>query len=191
MFSPNMRERISVIESGRDPTLLRANATDEEVRQMISSPKNYDESEKGKGKGANAAPVKVPIQSMDFEVTESFAWRMHQTRRFYHDIGERWTDGRKTTAWKWVLVIVIGAVVGAMGVLVHELTAALLDFKYKTTLEGFPDASSSGRAAAYFVFVAISVTYALVAAGCCLAEIGAAGSGIPEIKAYVSVSVSM
>ena len=210
MFSPDIRERISCLEADRDPTLLRADASNADVRDMISSPRSRsrggldrsglshrgkeqagvkgEEEEDSKGKGEAAPAIaKVPIQSMDFEVTESFAWRMHQARRFYHDIGERWTDGRKTTAWKWVLVIVIGAVVGAMGVLVHELTGALTEFKYRVALNGLSSATTaSGHLAAYFLFVVVSVTYAMVAAGCCIAEIGAAGSGIPEIKAYLN-----
>jgi uncharacterized membrane protein YoaK (UPF0700 family) len=59
---------------------------------------------------------------MDFEETESYAWRMHHTRRFFQNIGTWWTSTRKTTAWKWFLVVAIGFVVGTMGVGVHELT---------------------------------------------------------------------
>ena len=73
----------------------------------------------------------------------------------------------------------------------HPPRVQLNKFKYSTTYEIF-SADSSGtvsaarQARAFFVFVFLSIFYAVVALVCCIIEPGAAGSGIPEVKAYLN-----
>lgn len=134
--------------------------------------------------GTHAGKVKgVPIQSMNFEEVENYAWRLHQTRRFYEDIGDWWNATRRTTAWKWFLVIMIGIFIGCLGVLVRTLTTFLTDYKLNTILDMY---DNEHRAGSYFTLLGISIFYALVAATFCIVEPAAAGSGLPEIKAYLN-----
>ena len=122
MFSPDTRESVVLMDEERgDVAHLRTETNDIDVKNMISHSEDGDsEDDVTTASSSNStvndktenpkvkAPTKVQLQSMDFEVTESYAWRMHQTRRFYHDIGNKWTHARRTTAMKWVLVVVIG-----------------------------------------------------------------------------------
>ena len=125
----------------------------------------------------------VPIQSLNFDEVENYAWRLHQTRRFYQDIGDWWNPTRRTTAWKWFLVILIGVVVGCLGVLVRTLTTFLTDYKLNTILGMY---YNNHHAGSFFTLLGLSIFYALIAAAICIAEPAAAGSGLPEIKAYLN-----
>ena len=164
-----------------DPTNLRAESAEKDILGLVSR-RTLIEGKDNKDKDKEKA--KVSIQSMDYEEAENNAWRLHQTRRFYHDIGHWWTATRRTTAWKWFLIIFIGIVVGAMGVFVTKSTGALTEYKLKTTLALFKNERT--RADAFFAFVFLSLSYAAIAACCCIFEPGAVGSGIPEVKAYLN-----
>ena len=197
LLGEDTRDHINLLDRERDPTFLRSESRDVDVLALISGREGGSDDDEDEDDDplsprggftqvteASAPPV-VSIQSMDFEETESYTWRMNHTRRFYHDIGNWWTSTRRTTAWKWVLVVTIGFLVGVMGVGVHELTSSLNAFKFDTTFEIF-NKSTGDRAVAFFVFVFISIFFALVACGCCIAEPGATGSGIPEVKSYLN-----
>ena len=71
-------------------------------------------------------------ESMDFEEMESVMWRKHQLRRFFQDRGKWWTASRRSTSWKWTLVVWLGIFVGLMGVLVTLVTNFLFNFKFNT-----------------------------------------------------------
>ena len=51
-------------------------------------------------------------------------------RRFFQDRGHWWTTSRKTTAWKWSLVVLTGVVIAITGVLVQWFTDAMTDWKF-------------------------------------------------------------
>ena len=161
---------------------LRVQSATKEVEALVSKRKSMGEDDEGTSEEKSKLRH-VPIQSMNFEETENYAWRLHQTRRFYHDIGHWWNASRRTTAWKWFLVVFIGAVVGAMGVLVRTLTTYLTDLKFQTILAIY---ENDMRAASYFALLGMSILYGLIAAGICVVEPAAAGSGLPEIKAYLN-----
>lgn len=122
-------------------------------------------------------------ESMDFEETESVMWRKHQLRRFFQDRGYWWTTTRKTTAWKWTLVIITGILIGLMGFFVLIFTHALTYFKFQQVDEMI---AANNWAAAYFSYLFICLFFSLVAGCLCLIEPCAAGSGIPDIKAYLN-----
>lgn len=107
----------------------------------------------------------------------------HQLRRFFQDRGTWWTNSRRTTARKWVLVIVLGLVIGGIGYFVSYVTEALTMFKFDTVL----DYINRGQwEAAFFIFLTICLFYSSIAGIFCWMEPTAAGSGIPEIKAYLN-----
>jgi chloride channel 7 len=126
---------------------------------------------------------KVPIQSMNFEEIENYAWRLHQTRRFYHDIGTWWNATRRTTVWKWFLVILVGAVIGCMGVMVRIATGYFTDLKFSNVLRIYDSGNVAGS---YFTLLGICLLYASIAAITAVLEPNAAGSGLPEIKAFLN-----
>mmetsp|Transcript_85904 Transcript_85904/g.168043 ORF Transcript_85904/g.168043 Transcript_85904/m.168043 type:complete len:963 (-) Transcript_85904:51-2939(-) len=123
------------------------------------------------------------FESMDFEETESVMWRKHQLRRFFQDRQTWWTNSRRTTARKWVLITTLGLTIGAMGYFVSFLTSSLTDFKYNSALDLIDKGNWEG---AFFAFMGICLFYASVAGMLCWMEPSAGGSGIPEIKAYLN-----
>lgn len=70
-----------------------------------------------------------------------------------------------------------------MGYFVQYFTAVLTDFKFNVANEFV---SSRLWARAYFSFVFICLMFAFLAGLLCCYEPNAAGSGIPEIKAYLN-----
>ncbi len=54
----------------------------------------------------------------------------HQLRRFFQNRGQWFTAGRRNTAYKWVLVVLIGVLVGLTGALVQLVTEKLTEFRF-------------------------------------------------------------
>jgi chloride channel 7 len=122
-------------------------------------------------------------ESMDFDEMESVVWRKHQLRRFFQDRGSWWTSSRRTTAQKWVLVVITGVVIGVMGYGVSIGIQKLTDIKFETSTKYM---NKGQWANAFFSFLVIAVTYAMAAGLMCWVEPAAAGSGIPEVKAFLN-----
>lgn len=70
-----------------------------------------------------------------------------------------------------------------MGAFVQVVTGLLQEVKFRTA-QDFID--SKNLAAAFFAFLGMSLLYSFGAGCLCLFEPAAAGSGIPEIKAYLN-----
>eukprot|EP01038_Epipyxis_sp_PR26KG_P010242 gene10242-13776_t len=122
-------------------------------------------------------------ESMDFEEMESVMWRKHQLRRFFQDRGHWWTNSRRSTAWKWILVIITGILIGIMGYIVAYLTGILTSIKFNIA-NGF--IADGYWFESFFSFMFFCILYAIIAGVLCWIEPAAAGSGIPEIKAYLN-----
>eukprot|EP01041_Mallomonas_annulata_P003432 gene3432-6812_t len=129
------------------------------------------------------SPAKAIAESMDFEAVESVMWRKHQLRRFFQDRGHWWNSGRRSTVWKWTLVIVVGLLVGVTGAFVQVLTEKCTEWKLESTKELYEEGDFAG---AYFCFVLISLFLVSLAGFLCWHEPAAAGSGIPEIIAFLN-----
>jgi len=126
---------------------------------------------------------KAAAESMDFEAVESITWRKHQLRRFFQDRGHWWNSKRRATVWKWVLVVLVGLIVGLVGAMVQKLTEACTEWKLETTKKLYEEGDFAG---AFFSFVFCSLFLTSLAGFLCWHEPAAAGSGIPEIKAYLN-----
>lgn len=127
------------------------------------------------------------VESMDFEESECIVSKKHQFRRYFQDRGQWLTSGRKSTIRKWALVIILGILIGMIGVFVSWFTTVLEGFKLSRALSYMgPNVSSTQVATAFFTLVFISQFFSLIAAAFCVLEPAAAGSGIPEIKAYLN-----
>lgn len=120
---------------------------------------------------------------MDFDELESVMWRKHQLRRFFQDRGNWWTSSRRTTAWKWTLVITTGVLIACIGALVQELTAKLNKEKFSVV---YSYMAQKTPANAYFSLLGISSVYACIAGLLCCMVPEAAGGGIAEVKAYLN-----
>jgi chloride channel 7 len=107
----------------------------------------------------------------------------HQLRRFFQDRGHWWTSARRTTAWKWVLVILIGILVGSVGAFVQIFTEILTSWRFNAVTRLINNDNWGG---AFFLYQAISILLGGVAALLCWFVPQAAGSGIPEIKAFLN-----
>lgn len=126
---------------------------------------------------------KVVAESMDFEEMETVMWRKHQLRRFFQDRGQWWTNSRRTTAWKWSLVIATGILIGIMGYIVSYFTNLLFEAKFEVA-NGYINRDM--WASSYFTYTTLSMVFSFVAGILCWIEPAAAGSGIPEIKSYLN-----
>lgn len=82
-----------------------------------------------------------------------------------------------------MLVVALGLTIGGIGYFVSFLTEALTNFKFNSATNLINDGHWE---AAFFVFLIVCVFYASVAGVLCWMEPTAAGSGIPEIKAYLN-----
>ena len=122
-------------------------------------------------------------ESFDFNDCESLAWRKHQFRRFYQGKGKFWTATKQTTVWKWVLVVLTGILIAFVGGLVAVFTEALTDWKLETCYKLMEEKDSG---AAFFAYQFMTLFLVLCAGALCWKEPAAAGSGIPEIKAYLN-----
>ena len=107
----------------------------------------------------------------------------HQLRRFFQDRGQLWTSSRKTTAWKWILVILIGLFVGLCGAFVQAMTLILTNWKFDVS-NGLID--EDNWASAFFSYLSISLLYSAITAVLCWHVAEAAGSGIAELKAFLN-----
>mmetsp|Transcript_1158 Transcript_1158/g.1880 ORF Transcript_1158/g.1880 Transcript_1158/m.1880 type:complete len:856 (-) Transcript_1158:190-2757(-) len=125
---------------------------------------------------------KIP-ESMNFDEVESVMWRKHQLRRFFQDRGHWLTAARRTTAWKWALVILIGILVGAVGAFVQIFTEVLSEWRFHEVTKRIDDKQWG---AAFFLYQAISLLLGGAAGILCWIVPQAAGSGIPEIKAFLN-----
>eukprot|EP00601_Ochromonadales_sp_CCMP2298_P023979 CAMPEP_0173277300 /NCGR_PEP_ID=MMETSP1143-20121109/4001_1 /TAXON_ID=483371 /ORGANISM="non described non described, Strain CCMP2298" /LENGTH=834 /DNA_ID=CAMNT_0014214371 /DNA_START=134 /DNA_END=2635 /DNA_ORIENTATION=+ len=123
------------------------------------------------------------FESMDFEEIESVMWRKHQLRRFFQDRGTWWTNSRRTTARKWVLVVLLGLSIGFVGYVVSVATSYLYKFKFHHVNNLIGKGAWTN---AFFLYLSICLLYSAVAGLLCWVEPTAAGSGIPEIKAYLN-----
>ena len=85
--------------------------------------------------------------------------------------------------WKWALVIITGVLIGVMGYVVLKLSTYLTDAKFASANHFLRQGDT---AIAYFVHLFFCIFYALIAGMLCWIEPAAAGSGIPEIKAYLN-----
>lgn len=177
MSESESRSRSDSSQYLRDETITK------EAEILISARKTMTRDQEATDDLIHPVAHKVPIQSMNFEETENYVWRLHQTRRFYTDIGTYWNATRRSTAYKWILVVLIGAVIGCMGVLVRVVTGRLTEYKFGTVLAMYDNGNHVG---AYFVLLALCLFYAGVACVCAIIEPNAAGSGLPEIKAFLN-----
>jgi len=127
-------------------------------------------------------PDAIP-ESMNFDEVESIMWRKHQLRRFFQSRGQWWTAGRRSTAYKWILVVLIGVLVGLSGAFVQFITEILTEFRFHHATNLIDE---SRWFSAFLAYLTTSLGYGFVAGMLCVFVPLAAGSGIPEIKAFLN-----
>jgi chloride channel 7 len=150
---------------------------------------------------------KVVFESFDFNDCESVMWKkvvfvfikvvlcishflkysfslfQHQFRRYFQGKGKFWTAGRVTTTWKWILTISTGLLIAFTGAFVQILTESVVEWKWESLNKLMEQANPAG---AFFSLQFFCLFFALIAGGLCWREPAAAGSGIPEIKAFLN-----
>ncbi|EFN52659.1 hypothetical protein CHLNCDRAFT_138594 [Chlorella variabilis] len=118
------------------------------------------------------------FEAQDFDPVENDLQREFAVHRSEHDYATAET-------WKWLLSILIGAVMGVLAFLVDWGIEAMNGFKFATVRAAV--AESGGFVAPYLTHVGISLMFALVAGSLVsFVEPLAAGSGIPEVKTYLN-----
>eukprot|EP01035_Chromulina_nebulosa_P020688 gene20688-26821_t len=168
------------------PTFNILHSSSDEIVEADESLEEREESEHEEHsvrKRKHLAVKKEALESFDFNDCESMMWRKHQYRRYTLKKGIFWTASRITTFWKWALVILTGLLVAFTGSFVSVFTEVLTLWKFNTCY----DLMTKGNAgAAFFAFQFMSLFLTLCAGVLCMREPAAAGSGIPEIKAYLN-----
>ena len=129
------------------------------------------------------AHKKEVVESFDFNDVESMMWRKHQFRRFFQSKGHFWTSSRNTTAWRWTLVILTGLLTAFTGGFVAIFTEVLTRWKLESC---YSLMLSRQFGAAFFAYQFLSLFLSLCAGVLCWFQPAAAGSGIPEIKAFLN-----
>jgi chloride channel 7 len=107
----------------------------------------------------------------------------HQFRRYFQGKGKFWTAPRITTTWKWILTITTGLLIAFTGAFVSVFTETLVEWKFHSLYKLMEKGNGAG---AFFAFQFFCLFFTLIAGGLCWKEPAAAGSGIPEIKAFLN-----
>lgn len=171
------------------PTFNILLTSDPDVVVPVDLDENYDEREDSENdehsthKSHHTTNKKETLESFDFTDSESMMWRKHQYRRFYQSKGKFWTASRVTTFWKWALTVLTGVIIAFTGAFVAVFTEILTSWKLETCYK-LMDQKNGG--AAFFAYQFISCFLTLCAGCLCWREPAAAGSGIPEIKAFLN-----
>lgn len=127
--------------------------------------------------------TKEKHESFDFNEQQSSIWNRYHMRRFYQDRGSFWTSSRTTTAWKWILVVWVGLLIAFTGAFVAIFTETLFAWKLDGCYKLMEERNFAG---AFFAWQFFSTFLVLCAGAFCWWEPMAAGSGIPEIKAFLN-----
>jgi chloride channel 7 len=85
--------------------------------------------------------------------------------------------------WRWLLVILTGLLVACTGAFVAVFTESLTAWKFESCYKLMAEGNHGG---AFFSYQFFCLFFALIAGGLCWREPMAAGSGIPEIKAFLN-----
>ena len=152
----------------------------EESDTIIEFDDDYEELEE---EHARYRSKKEVSESFDFNEVQSPVWNRYHMRRFYQDRGSFWTASRNLTAWKWILVVWTGIMVAFVGGLVAVFTETLTEWKLESCYRLM---ESNNPAAAFFAYQFLTAFLVLCSAGFCWWQPLAAGSGIPEIKAFLN-----
>ncbi len=88
-----------------------------------------------------------------------------------------------TTFWKWTLVILTGLLIAFTGGFVAVFTEAMTGWKFESCYKLQEEGNMAG---AFFSYQFFCLFFALCAGALCWREPTAAGSGIPEIKAFLN-----
>lgn len=126
---------------------------------------------------------KEVVQSFEFTEIQSPTWRKHKVRRFFQDKDKFWTMSQKTNAWKWTLIVLCGVIIGMVGTFVSFLSSLLVNWKLNTIYDFM---TAGNYAGAFFAYQGISILFAVIAGLWCVWQPAAAGSGIPEIIAFLN-----
>jgi len=116
-------------------------------------------------------------ESLDYDIVNSELAEKELSDRTYWTVKCDWIS-------KWVIFALIGIMTGTLAAFVAKIVELIQEFKFETSLEYLRDGDTF---TACFFFVGISVAFGLIAT--CLVnfvEPVAAGSGIPQLKAYLN-----
>jgi len=122
-------------------------------------------------------------ESLDFDESESIVWRKHHLRRFFQEKNTWWNQSRRSTVYKWALVVYIGFIVACAGSFVVVFTLTMFDWKFDVAYSLLENEETTK---AFFAFTGISMVLALLASLLCVYEPATAGAGITEVKAFLN-----
>lgn len=129
------------------------------------------------------APEMSPLESLNLEDAESVMWRKYRLKRHFQSEHHRISDAQGFAVRNWVLVFVVGIVVGCVGAFVLVLSRALLDWKFNTTHNLIDEGEWAG---AFFSHVCFSLFFVGIATTLGYIEPKSTGSGISEVKVYLN-----
>ncbi len=121
-------------------------------------------------------------ESLDYDVVNSETSQASRKDRTYWTVKCDWIA-------RWFVFGLIGAITGMLAAAVAFAVEAIQEFKYGTALEIL---NQNGAGPAFGFFIGVSCAFALVAVllVVCIEPV-AAGSGIPQLKAYLNGTAYM
>eukprot|EP01111_Echinosteliopsis_oligospora_P014756 TRINITY_DN5644_c0_g1_i1.p1 TRINITY_DN5644_c0_g1~~TRINITY_DN5644_c0_g1_i1.p1 ORF type:complete len:765 (-),score=173.89 TRINITY_DN5644_c0_g1_i1:120-2414(-) len=114
------------------------------------------------------------IESLDYVIVDSEIYREHERKVSAH----RWDDG-----YRWVLVGLIGLVIGLIALGVHLIVVSLNAWRLSVIS---PYLQKHNIFEAYIFFLLFNVTLGVLGCLPILWEPAAQGSGLPEVKGYLN-----
>jgi len=128
------------------------------------------------------------LESHTYEPDESEVWRSHQAQRHFRDKGFWWTTSKRRSFHRWWLTFIIGVLTGLVAIFVTYVTGSLSSIKFQT-VNALLDQENAGLVrpgTTFLAYAGFNMFFVLIASFMVYLEPFSAGSGIPEIKAFLN-----
>lgn len=129
------------------------------------------------------------IDSLNYIVHESEAWRAHRASEHFRHRGRFWNKGKRDIIVRYISLALIGITQGSIAYLTNITANKLTDNKYETVLgimQGGLNPGKSQMLQAFLVFYFYQLAFAAFASLAVMIEPMAGGSGIPEVKVFLN-----
>jgi len=129
------------------------------------------------------------IESLNYLVHESEAWRAHQATEHYRHRGRFWTRQKYEIMVLYSSLALIGLLQGTVAYLTNIATSKLIESKFETVIEIMQEGVASGKShmlKAFLFYYFHQIVFAAFAALAVMIEPASGGSGIPEVKVFLN-----
>ena len=128
------------------------------------------------------------IESHQFDPDESEVWKHHQLERHFEDQGQWWTFAKYREVRRWFLTLYTSLWIAVIAFFITFMTKLITSLKFDTfnSLIEQEKAHRIPYGCGFLFLIAYNIACALTAYAFVYIEPLAAGSGIPEMKAFLN-----